>query len=339
MRRSLSPFAVFVAAATIVLAGCGGSGSEPAPPAAAFIVDGLEYRFDYELDATGRVASYRIARRADVAYPTTASDDPNLRECTGSFAAAYRCTSNTGFMRGEDGRLVEVQYLSERDSVAYEYGSAGLQSIVRRWTGPGSHTSSVSTETLLYDEGGRLKQIASERRTLTPACIVASSLGTVALDAAGRLAAIAWTRTAIPDPDPACSYPAGGPADTTWSYAGGYLVRRVDSVYSFQGNLNLRTTVAYEVDSLGWLRTRTVQTEAPDTATTTTTDRYSFVTVDGRVAEESFTQAEPALFYRANAPQTVRYEVARRPVEPLFVPRALTGRAGDYAGMVSSHQR
>src|SRR5512139_3654365 len=83
--------AVAGAVVVVVLAACGVDGPSPDPLPAAYFIDGVEYAFEYQLDAQGRVENYRISRRASMAYPTPAESDANLIECTGSLYGAYDC--------------------------------------------------------------------------------------------------------------------------------------------------------------------------------------------------------------------------------------------------------
>jgi hypothetical protein len=94
----------------------------------------------------------------------------------------------------------------------------------------------------------------------------------------------------------------------------------------------------YETDANGWLKSRVVDDEGSEPSTVTT-DSYAIIRWGAVVAEEEFTQAEPADFHPRGA-QRVLYEWGRLPTEPTFVPRALTGLQGaDYFGVISSHHR
>jgi hypothetical protein len=294
---------------------------------AAYVIDGLDYAFDYELDAQGRVDRYRISRRDGVSYPNHPTLDPNLKECTGSLRGSYSCASTSGYsMTGDAGRLVamhgdDVAY-SFPFSFTYVYGQPGLVQFKQKMDLVSAHWWGSVTATLAYDEAGGL----SEVRTL---CAFAheyesrmEKTARVRLDPQGRL--MHEDVTTIYIPNPYVPGPVPCPADTVaWTYDAAGFMKTAGST-------------EYTTDADGWLTSRRrVQ------GSNTVIDTYAVTRFRGRVAEEQFTQAEPRAFYTARSDsQRVRYDWGRLPVEPLFVPRALTGRSGaDYLGIISSHHR
>lgn len=328
----------------VLNAGCGGSDEAAAPPAtaqpAAYLVDGVEYGFDYELDAQGRVASYRVSRKPGTSYPTSDITDPNVKECTGGLHGTYQCSSNFATMRGEQGQLVETR--NGFDSTAYTYGTAGLQSFTRRWTRSTAHTAGATTQRLVYAATGRLTQVLDETRTDAPGlCIVSSSsAGVITLDAQGRLARLDWTSAPPLSGASACIVLNGGPQQSEWSYASsGTMELSVDDLIDVWAGQRVRTSTKYAVDARGWLAQRTTEVDSGGSVQRTV-DIYSVLYSDALVVEERYTQAEPSQYYAVRAPQIVRYQAGRLPSEPTFVPRALTGTTGaDYLGIVSSHHR
>jgi len=328
----------------LLLTSCGGDDETPAQPAAYFVGD-LEYQFDYQLDGQGRVDSYRISRRPGIQYPGDLAADANVRECTGSLRGSYQCTSNSGSMRGEAGRLVESQSGPGLTTAAYAYtyGNFGPVRVVRQWTGPQSHYSGETLTTLSYNASGKLDVVIEESRTLQPACFLSSYSGPITLASDGRM--LSNQKTSFPPTPPPgvsnCTVMLGGPMSTEWAYgATGYMRQVVFATFSIGGGLNSKSTTTYEADGSGWLVSRAVRLESGSAAPTQTDDAYALIRDGGQIVEERFTQAEPSNFYKVRAAQRVRYEPGRRPAEPLFVPGVPTGLKGaDYFGIISSHQR
>ncbi len=295
------------------------------PP--AYLIDGIEYAFDYQLDAQGRVDNYRISRRDGVSYPDPPTLDRNLRECIGSLRGSYSCASTLSYsMTGEAGRLVAMRGPAPPSffpySFTYVYGQPGLvqfeqemEFVSPRWWGS-------ITGTLAYDELGGL----SEVRTLCAFAYVYENrmekTALVTVDSQGRLMHEDVATIYIPNPYVPGNVPC--PADTvTWTY-------------DAAGHMMTAGSTEYTVDADGWLTSRRRVFGAE-----TLVDTYTITRFGGRVVEEQFTQAEPSAFYTARSDsQRVRYEWGRLPTEPLFVPRALTGLKGaDYLGVISSHHR
>jgi sugar lactone lactonase YvrE len=302
------------------------SGEVVALPA-AYVIDGLDYAFDYRLDARGRVASYRISKRDGVSYPDAPGGDPNLRECTGSLQGSYACSGAYNYsMTGELGRLVAMRGPAPPSffpySFTYVYGQPGLVQFEQEMEFVSPHWWGSITGTLAYDERGGL----SEVRTL---CAFAHSYenrmektALVTVDSQGRLMHEDVATIYFPNPYVPGNVPC--PADTvTWTY-------------DAAGHMMTAGSTEYTADVDGWLTSRRRVFGAE-----TRVDTYAITRFRGRVAEEQFTQAEPNAFYTARSDsQRVRYEWGRLPVEPLFVPRALTGLEGaDYLGVISSHHR
>jgi hypothetical protein len=229
-------------------------------------------------------------------------------------------------MTGEAGRLVAMvggaPAYALPTSFTYVYGQPGLVQFTQKTVTASAHFWGSMTGTLAYDELGRL----SEVRTL---CAFAhdyesrmEKTASVTLDSQGRLMHEDVTTIYIPNPYAPSLVPC--PADTvTWTY---------DAV----GYMKTAGSTEYTADADGWLTSRRRVSGAD-----TLVDTYAITRFGRRVAEEQFTQAEPSAFYTERSDsQRVRYEWGRLPTEPLFVPRALTGKNGaDYLGIISSHNR
>jgi hypothetical protein len=279
---------------------------------AAYFIDGVEYAFDYELDAQGRVDRYRISQREGIAYSTPAASDWYVRECTGSLHGSYFCAGLYTEMTGAEGRLVSVsQNVTAPSSDAYSYGQFGLAEVKvsRRLS---THQSTDSTSTLGYDAAGRLSEVRTSSLIVNWGSETRNTTATIQLDSQGRL-----SRAGIVT----CS-----------SYDGCWEGSAMAWTYDLAGFMSSARTTTYSVDADGWLVSRQEGNIPPDT--------YAIIRSGGRVAEEQFTQAYPTMFYAWRRSQRVRYEWGRLPTEPLFVPRALTGLKGaDYFGIISSHDR
>lgn len=321
LRRLAAGTGLCVAA---LLPACGGGDGSP-PPRAAYFIDGLEYAFDYALDAQGRVASYRISRRPEVDYGIDPLHDTHPAECRGDLRGSYACDSYFGTMLGEGGRVIRTtrstgSIIGSRTD--YTWGSIGLAIQEATWTGPGNHDSGSSRSVLTYGDGGRLAEVRTECRQAnlalwggrnTTASITATPEGR--LQSAALLVETAGSFEA--DCDPALF--AGGGLATEWTY-------------DERGFMSRAGALAYSTDAQGWLTGRTGPGDVRDT--------WLIVRAGDLVAEEHFTQAEPRAFYGNRGAQRVRYEPGSLPTEPLFVPRALTGLHGsDYFGIASSHHR
>jgi len=280
-------------------------------PPAAYFINGVEYAFDYQLDAQGRVDNYRISQREGIVYPVGPAGDVNVRECTGSLYGSYRCTGWYRSMTGEAGRIVAVeQNLSWPSSDTYSYGQFGLAEI-KESSRLSARQSTDSTSTLSYDEAGRLSEVWTSSLVVSGGSETWNTTATIELDSQGRL-----LRAGIVT----CSSWYGcRESSTAWAY-------------DLAGFMSSAGTTTYSVDADGWLVSRQQESGTLDT--------YLITRSGGRVAEEQFTQAYPRMFYGGSRPQRVRYQLGRLPVEPLFVPRALTGLNGaDYFGVISSHHR
>jgi hypothetical protein len=337
-----------VAAFLGFLAACGGGGGGGGEPVvvrpAAYFIDGVEYAFDYQLDAQGRVDSFRISRRADIAYPTPPDSDFNPIKCTGSLHGRYDCASEAGIyfrtMQGDAHVAMSLDYgnPAERTSRSYAYDPVGLNSVDwKRAYGPSIHRYDVGSEKLSYDAGGRLASVNETYSSCNYFCLGATADIPIVVDSTGRLLRAERAPVAVP---PYAGPPGMTRSVTTWTYDSRGYMERMD-VTEYDGFDVARTSsTRYTADGDGWLTSRIVHSEDRDGVVTETVDRYSFVRSGGYVEEESFTQAEPQGFYRQRAPQRVRYEANRLPTGPLFVPRALTGLKGaDYFGIISSHDR
>jgi hypothetical protein len=281
-----------------------------APPASYFS-DGVEYAFDYQLDAQGRVDNYRISQREGVVYPVGPAGDVNVRECTGSLSGSYRCDGWYRSMTGEAGRIVTVeQSLGPTSATTYSYGQFGLAEI-KESSRLSARQSTDSTSTLSYDEAGRLSEVWTSSLVVSVGSEIRNTTATIELDSQGRL-----LRAGIVT----CSSWYGcSESSTAWAY-------------DLAGFMSSAGTTTYSADADGWLASRQGESGTLDT--------YAIIRSGGRVVEEQFTQAYPREFYGGSRPQRVRYQVGRLPIEPLFVPRALTGLNGaDYFGIISSHHR
>jgi hypothetical protein len=289
----------------------------------AYLIGGLEYAFDYQLDAQGRVASYRISQREGVSYPNAPAIDYNLKECTGNLRGSYSCSGinyNPTSMTGEAGRLVAMRGFS---SFTYVYGPTELLQFKREMLSGSIHQTASETLALTYDPLGRLSEVSK-------VCVSnywgyggrTEKTARIALDPQGRL--LREDVTTIVIPDPYTGETTSCPPDTVaWAY-------------DPAGYMKTAGSTEYTAEAEGWLTSRRRVVGA-----NTVVDTYAITRFGGRVAEEQFTQAEPSAFYTARSDsQRVRYEWGRLPTEPLFVPRALTGLKGaDYLGVISSHHR
>jgi hypothetical protein len=285
--------------------------AEVAAPPAAYFVGNVEYAFDYELDAQGRVANYRISQREGIVYPVAPAGDSNVRECTGSLYGSYRCTGWYSWMSGEGGHLVNVGGSIVDTSTNYSYEQVGLAEVKEHWYASPTLWRE-STSTLSYDEAGRLREVKTAARIENQgAPLDPDATATIELDSQGRL--------------------LRADVVTCISWYGCYAASSTRWTYDLAGFMTSAGTTTYTADADGWLANR------QDGGIL---DAYAITRSGGRVAEEQFTQAYPGLFYGLSRPQRVRYQLGRLPIEPLFVPRALTGlRGADYFGIISSHHR
>ena len=306
---------------------------------AAYFSDGVEYAFAYEIDAQGRVDSYRITQRQGVTYPAPATSDPNVMGCSASLSGDYGCSRGAGYMSGDQGRLARIGTTMFPQSTSYSYDPQ--QRLVEiysetQWT---NHVFGTGRSTLSYDDSGHLAQVSSRSAYVEPGgCSATQSSSRITLDSQFRLSREEGSPQPVPPP---CRGVPGRPWTTQWTYsAGGFLELALQSIVDELGAATGRRTTRYAVDPDGWLLTRIQRVETGDDITSEITDTYAIVRVGGKVTEEEFTQAEPSGFYGGRRPQRIRYEWGRLPTEPLFVPRALTGLKGaDYFGIISSHHR
>jgi YD repeat-containing protein len=227
-----------------------------APPAAYF-TDGVEYAFDYRLDAQGRVENYRVSQREGVVYPVGPAGDVNVRECTGSLYGSYRCTGWLVSMTGEAGRLVAVEGSLVFISTTYSYGQSGLAEVrdIRRLS---THQSTDSTSTLGYDADGRLSEVRTSSLIVDWQSYTRTTTATIELDSQDRL-----LRADIVT----CSSWYGGfcaESSTAWTY-------------DLAGFMSSAGTTTYSADADGWLASR--QGEGG------TLDTYAIVRSGGRVVE------------------------------------------------------
>jgi hypothetical protein len=319
---------------------------------AAYFFDGIEYSFEYQLDAQGRVENYRISRRPGAAYPTPAESDANLIECTGSLHGAYDCRGTAPAasqyprtMQGETGRslvfddwngVVAQQFSASHVRMTYAYQPGGLDSVAWEWETASIHRRGSGSEKLDYDERGRLASVHEASIACYFVCPSTTADIPVTVDSTGRL----QRAERIPITVPATSLPPGTRRETTWRYDDRGLMEEVVATSFDDLGVAVVSSTRYAADADGWLTSRVTRSRNRDGAATETDDQYSILRSKGYVAEERFTQAEPRGFYQLRAQQRVRYEANRLPTEPLFVPRALTGlRGADYFGIISSHDR
>ena len=298
----------------------------------AYFLDGIEYAFDYELDAKGRVSSYRITRKPEVDYGGGLGQASTYGECQGDLYGTYDCRWwSANVMRGESGRVVLVSPLGGGvggGTATYRYGSLGLLGIDSTWT-LGTHLNGGGMTSLMYDAQGRLTKVAREDNCRSDGGSRGiRSTASIAVDAQGRLAQADYASETFTLGYPSCTLrepgllPAGVTGPTVW-------------VYDARGFMVSAGSTTYTVDEGGWLARRREGVGADARI-----DTYAIVRAGTRVVEESFTQAEPRAFYTTRGMQRVRYEWGRLPSEPLFVPRGLTGSTGaDYFGVISSHHR
>jgi len=304
----------------------GAAAAEVVALPSAYLIDGLDYAFDYQLDAQGRVVSYRISRRDGFSYPTDPTADPHPKECTGSLRGSYSCSAAgySASMTGEAGHLVAIA-TGFFYAYTYVYGENGLVQFEGEMQSGSIHQTGLTTMTLAYDAAGRLSEVRTSCYSLYWGYgYRAEKTARIALDSQGRLLHEDITTVVVPIPDwyppPAVACSADIP----------------DWTYDAAGYMKTAGSTEYTADADGWLTSRRRVSGAD-----TLVDTYVITRFGGRVAEEQFTQAEPSAFYTARSDsQRVRYEWGRLPAEPLFVPRALTGKNGaDYLGIISSHNR
>jgi hypothetical protein len=297
---------------------------------AAYFLNGLEYAFEYQLDAKERVTSYRISRKPEIDYGDGFGQNSALGECQGDLYGTYACTwMGINAMRGESGRVVYVSTATAvSGTTTYGYGSLGLAEVATSWRGPTSHAGGSDTTTLTYDAQGKLASARRDDRCYDLGGTRGiRSTASIAVNAQGRLSHAEYHSEEYGNPWSCALWgnallPVGIVGPTDWTYdSRGYMISA--------------GATTYIVDADGWLSQRSEGEGA-----SAVIDTYAIVREGTRVAEESFTQAEPRAHYIPRGPQRIRYEWGRLPSEPLFVPRALTGLNGaDYFGVVSSHHR
>jgi len=303
----------------------------------AYLIDGLDYAFDYQLDTLGRVINYRISRRDGVSYPTDPWADPHPKQCTGNLRGSYSCSATTysGYyiwsMTGEAGRLVTIPiFCTGCFSYTYVYGENGLVQFKKEGhTGTIHQTGPTTTMTLAYDAAGRPNDVQTScyGRVSDGFGYRVEKTARITLDSLGRLLHEDVTTVVIPFPALEWNTPDTSECTTTDA---------LDWTYDAIGYMKTAGSTEYTADADGWLTSRRRVSGAD-----TLVDTYAITRFGGRVAEEQFTQAEPSACYTERSDsQRVRYEWRRLPTEPLFVPRALTGKNGaDYLGIISSHSR
>jgi len=205
-----------------------------------------------------------------------------------------------------------------------------LAKISASWKGIGNHTAGSGEIALTYDAAGQLIGVRED-------CSYADlrgygreiTTGLISVDLQTRLIHAEHETQVSGNPYPGfydCSdglplpYPRLLRGSIDWTYD------------SFGFMKTAGGDAAYVASADGWLLSRRVGTQVNTYAVTRDSG--------GRVLEERFTQAEPRSFYGDPAPQRIRYQEDKFPTEPLFVPRAPTGRNGaDYFGVISSHHR
>ena len=302
---------------------------------AAYFVDGAEYAFEYQLDAQGRVYSYRISQRPGNAYPSAPEFDSNLVSCEGSFSADYSCTRNAGSiypyrMTGGPRGITSVGQYDYR--ATYEYSQHGLSRIMEVWSPPPGRDHPAKEWVLAYDGNGGLVEVTMRGISCTLGLCYPypNSDSLVSTDSAGRLLRAEYREFQLEEPGPFST-------ELQWSYDAAGLMKQMLHVRLSDGLA--KTSTVYTADAEGWLSSRLVRDESVQPPTETR-DYYGVGRYGGNVKGESFTQAEPSSFYGPRRQQYVRYEWGRLPTEPTFVPRALTGLNGaDYFGIISSHHR
>jgi YD repeat-containing protein len=317
----------------------GRASAEVRAPPSAYYSDGVEYAFDYQLDAQGRVDSYRITQRDGIAYPKPAASDPNVMGCSASLSGSYGCSRGAGYMSGSRGRLARIGTTAFPQSTTYSYDAQQRLVEIYSETQWANHVFDTTSSTLTYDASGHVAQVSSRSAHVEAGgCSATQSTSRITLDSQSRLSQAEGSPQPVPPP---CRGVPGQPWTMQWSYsAAGFLELALQPIADELGAVTGRRTTRYAVDPEGWLLDRIQRVEMGDQITSEIADTYAIVRFGGKVAEEEFTQAEPSAFYGSRRPQRIRYEWGRLPTEPLFVPRALTGLKGaDYFGIISSHHR
>ena len=305
----------------------GTAGAQVIALPAAYFSEGVEYAFEYQLDADGRVDNYRISQRPGIDYGASPSASPIWAECAGSLRGSYRCTGRWWqLMTGEAGRVVTISGLvPDPWSVRYTYATFGLSGIETQRQGPTNLESHSGVFSLTYDLAGRLTEVRSDCRYISRGPgFRTEKTARIEVDALGRLlhAEVSVVNSS--------SWGGESTTDLCGSQAS-------DWTYDTAGYMKSASSTQYSADAEGWLVSRSTSQGGQ-----VVVDSYSIFRSGAKVVEEQFTRAEPSAFYEnyAHAPQRVRYEWGRLPSEPLFVPRALTGLNGaDYFGIISSHHR
>lgn len=322
----------------------GTAGAQVVALPAAYFSDGVEYAFAYELDAQGRVDSYRITQREGATYAAPAASDPNVMGCSASLSDDYGCSRGAGpvssNMSGNQGRLARIWTTLFPQSTTYSYDPKQRLTEVYSETQWTNHVFDTASSTLSYDASGHLAQVSSRSSRVEPGgCTASLTSSQITVDSQFRL--LREEGSPQPVPPPCRGGVPGRPWTTQWTYSeAGFLELVLQPVVDDLGAVTGRRTTRYAVDPDGWLLARIQRVETGNDITSEITDTYAIVRVGGKVAEEEFTQAEPSRFYGGRRPQRIRYEWGRLPTEPLFVPRALTGLTGaDYFGIISSHHR
>lgn len=291
---------------------------------AAYFADGVEYAFEYQLDARGRVDSYRTS----------------FEECQGSLHGTYECwrrvRAGVATASGVAGRLVRTVWPTGTTGTimrSYAYGPNGLSEVVETRT-----PSFTITTTLRYDSSGRLQEVSETSAGCDWfGCDYLRRKSTrIAVDSSGRLQHADTVGFYLDPVSGAETFDVSGSTD--WTYGSTGWCEQVVSSESQR-----TTTDRFAVDADGWLvgHTRSVADTQP-------TDSYAIVRSAEGILEEHFSQNVGHLSQdmggRIPDPrlggQSVRYELGRLPSEPLFVPRAVSGMNGaDYFGLISNYLR
>lgn len=281
---------------------------------AAYFIDGVEYAFEYQLDAQGRVDSYRTP----------------FEGCQGSLHGTFECwrsvRAGVATASGVAGRLVRTYFPAGATGTitrSYTYGPTGLAELVEQQT-----PSLAVTTTLSYDSFGRLQEVLQTSTGCDWAgCdYTRRKSARIAVDSFGRLQHADVVGFYLDPASGAEVLYVNGAKDWTYSSSGW-----CEQVVSTENE----TTISdrYVVDAGGWVISHTHSVGVMQT-----TSSYAIVRSVEGILEEQFSQATDCRIPGGSpAQQSVRYELGRLPSEPLFVPQALSGLNGaDYFGLISN---
>jgi Bacterial Ig-like domain (group 2) len=151
--------------------GRSGRAAQVVVPPAAYFLNEVEYAFDYQLDAQGRVDNYRISKREGLSYPSPASEELKL-ECVGSFHGEFKCErwsvdpysySPATMVGSPNGFEVSWYDMSSVTwaTETYRFDEHGLVEVKHSGYHGMGHPNFSETSSLKYSESGRLSAVTT----------------------------------------------------------------------------------------------------------------------------------------------------------------------------------